>query len=247
MGIGSGSSVNKSGEYILGDILRRLGTEPLTVFDVGANQGKFTTMIFSQLANRNLVIHAFEPSAIAFAALRRHIPQQDNIILNQIGLGREEREALLYSDHLGSSLASLTRRNMAHEKKSFDKSETVKITTLDTYCSNHNINSIDLLKMDVEGHEMDVIHGAKSMFRKNAIRMISFEFGAPDIDTRTFFRDFFYFFKNKGMEIYRITRSGYLCHIAEYHEKHEQFRTTNFLVVNPNYSIAKPNSDISKK
>jgi len=52
-----------------------------------------------------------------------------------------------------------------------------------------------------------------------------------NIDSRTFFQDFFYFFKKYGMSnITRITPTGYLAPIHRYQEVYEQFRTSNFLV-----------------
>jgi hypothetical protein len=70
------------------------------------------------------------------------------------------------------------------------------------------------------------------MFGDRKIRMVSFEFGGCNIDSRTYFQDFYYFFRDHGMkEIFRITPSGYLVPIHDYREIYEQFRTTNFLVL----------------
>ena len=61
--------------------------------------------------------------------------------------------------------------------------------------------------------------------------MVTFEFGGCNIDTRTYFQDFWYFFREHGMHrVYRITPTGLLVPILGYREELEQFRTTNFLV-----------------
>ena len=61
--------------------------------------------------------------------------------------------------------------------------------------------------------------------------MVSFEFGGCDIDTRTFFQDFWYFFRERGMgNVHRMTPTGFLAAVNRYDENYEQFRTTNFLV-----------------
>jgi len=89
-----------------------------------------------------------------------------------------------------------------------------------------------LLKIDVEGHELDVLTGALEMLKNHRIRMVSFEFGGCNIDTRTFFQDYWKFFAQfHGFEFYRITPSGYLTRVWKYREIYEQFRTTNFLVI----------------
>ena len=40
--------------------------------------------------------------------------------------------------------------------------------------------------------------GAQTMFEKRAIGMVTFEFGGCNIDTRTYYKDFFYFFQSKN-------------------------------------------------
>ncbi len=231
MGIGSGTTVSNSGEHSVVKKLTESVNPPYCIFDVGANKGDFTKMVLSMIPERMLDIHLFEPSTHTFQLLCKNISQHRDIHFNNIGLGREDSDATLYYDDFGSELASLTKRNMSHEDKSFEKSELVHISTIDNYCTSNNIDRVDLLKLDVEGHEIDVLCGAREMFGRNAINLISFEFGAPDIDTRTFFRDLFLFFQDNDMTVFRITRSGYFCQISEYHEKHEQFRTTNFLAL----------------
>lgn len=72
------------------------------------------------------------------------------------------------------------------------------------------------------------------MFRKRRIRMVSFEFGGGNIDSRTFFQDFWYFFREiEPARLHRITPAGRLVPIPEYREVYEQFRTTNFVVILP--------------
>jgi hypothetical protein len=94
---------------------------------------------------------------------------------------------------VGSGLASLTKRRLAHFGVEMDLSEKVKISTIDDHCSDRGIAHIDLLKLDVEGHELDVLNGGSEMFRKSAIHRITFEFVCCNIATRTFFQDFLFF------------------------------------------------------
>ena len=52
---------------------------------------------------------------------------------------------------------------------------------------------IDIMKLDVEGHELDVLEGSRKTI--NSIKLIQFEFGGCNIDSKTFFQDFYYFLK----------------------------------------------------
>lgn len=144
-----------------------------------------------------------------------------------IGFGKDKGILKLYYDEVASGLASLTKRDLSLLNKDFEKSEDVEIDIIDDFCKNNNIKQIDLLKIDVEGHELDVLEGASNMLNKTNI--IMFEFGGCNIDTKTYFRDFYKFFTDRKMQIYRITPSGYLHKLERYKESYEQFRTTNFI------------------
>lgn len=76
-----------------------------------------------------------------------------------------------------------------------------------------------------------MFQGAQGLLRRGAVGMATFEFGGADIDARVYFRDFYYFFMDHAMEVFRITPSGYLSRVARYSEFSEQFRTTNFVAI----------------
>jgi hypothetical protein len=86
----------------------------------------------------------------------------------------------------------------------------------------------NLIKIDVEGHELDVLKGGLNTLA--IAQVIQFEFGGCNIDTQTFFQDFWYLFAEAGFAIYRVSRDRPI-HISQYSEADECFRTTNFLAV----------------
>ena len=232
LGIGAGTSVGTSGETGLFRELRRkkAGARELCLFDVGANRGEFLDLALSHLKPIALSIHCFEPSAATFKMLADGRQVDTRINLNQFGLGKAKGEFTLYYDQPGSGLASLTNRRLELYGMKFGLSERVQIDTLDGYCKERGIEHIDLLKMDVEGHELDVLQGGERMLA-GSVDMVSFEFGCCNIDTRTYVQDFYRFFQQRGMQLYRITSSGFLYPIPKYSEHLEQFRTTNFLAM----------------
>lgn len=229
-GIGSGTSVGDSGEQAVMARLLESGRSPV-IFDAGANKGQFLQLVLDAVGGRTAAIHCFEPSGSAFAELSRVAAGDDRVQLNHVALGRESGEGQLFYDEQASGLASLSKRNLDHIGIDFNQSETIRIETVDGYCQKHGIDSVDLLKMDVEGHEFDLLQGAESLFARNAVGMALFEFGGANIDTRTFFRDFYLFFDRHGMDIYRITPSGHFVPVSQYSEQCEQFRTTNFVCI----------------
>lgn len=231
MGIGSGDGVLASGESSVFHVLRHRLNPPYCIFDIGANKGQFLQLILDNIAVDDFSIHCFEPGKETFKILRESAGKDRRITLNNIGIGKEKGEAILHFDRPGSGLASLTKRRLDHFGIDFNNSEKVEISTIDGYCSENRLNRIHLLKLDIEGHELDAFSGARRMFETRSIDMVTFEFGGCNIDTRTFFQDFWYFFNEVNMELFRITPSGYLYPIESYKELHEQFTTTNFIAI----------------
>ena len=235
MGVGSGGRVESSGELVILKKLKAMKRENYCVFDVGANKGDFTKLLVSGFENgERFEVHSFEPSKATFDMLRSRVEGEENVVLNNIGLGKEKGEFDFFTDFPGSGTASLTKRQLDYLGVDFHFSERVAIDTVDNYCTDNAIEHIDLLKIDVEGHELDVLRGGEGMFGADGIGMVSFEFGGCNIDTRTFFKDFYYFLKDYKFRVYRITPSEYLHPIVSYKEIYEQFRTTNFLAVHEN-------------
>jgi FkbM family methyltransferase len=231
MGVGGGSDVNTSGERHLVRTLTTVAEPPYRVFDVGANTGQFLTMLLGNVDAALLEVHCFEPSPDAFAMLAHVAADHPSVRINNTGLGSEPGEMLLYYDRPGSPLASLTRRRLEHFQIPFEMSEPVSINSVDAYCREQGIQSIDWLKIDVEGHELDVLAGAEEMLARHSIALVTFEFGGCNIDSRSFVQDFFYIFRAASMDLYRLTPSGYLSAIADYREIYEQFLTSNFVAI----------------
>jgi FkbM family methyltransferase len=232
MGIGSGGDVTQSGEAAAVRLLHWLARPPFCIFDVGANRGQFMQMAYETLEGTPVQYHAFEPARSAFEALERTstiVAAQPRPALNRLALGSGRGTATLYSDVPGSGLASLSRRRLEHLKIDFSHHESVDVTTLDDYCAGAGVGAVDLLKVDVEGHEFDVLSGATGLLKDRAIRIILFEFGGTAIDTRRFLRDFFHLFEEHAMSLSRVTPSGYLHRLRTYDEFDEQFRATNFV------------------
>jgi FkbM family methyltransferase len=231
MGIGSGSGVLSSGEQAIFHVLKQRIKPPYCIFDIGSNKGQYLQLILDNISVGDYSIHCFEPGQETFKILSESFMEDKKIKLNNIGIGKENGKAVLYFDCVGSEIASLTKRKLDHFGIDFNKSETIEISTVDIYCKENSINHIHLLKIDTEGHEMDALAGAKRMFDTKSIDIVTFEFGGCNIDTRTFFQDFWYLFSSINMKIFRITPSGYLYPIESYKEIHEQFRTSNFIAI----------------
>ena len=70
----------------------------------------------------------------------------------------------------------------------FDADEIVQVGTVDKFCHERNIVSLDVLKMDVQGWECEVLRGAHRMMSESKIRFVVSEVGfiKTDIDITQF-------------------------------------------------------------
>jgi len=233
LGIGSGDNPENSGEIELFNLLNNSNSSfPIIIFDVGANIGSFVDLAIKNINQKDFYIHSFEPSKYSFEILSNKYESNPRLILNNFGLSDKSVETTLYTNIEGSPLSSLYKRDLRSFDINFSKTEKINLITLDEYCKQHNIHNIDLLKLDIEGHELDALRGANELLKAKKIKMISFEFGGTNIDSRTFLKDFFnYFDKFNIPNIFRITPSGKLFQMYPYREKFEQFICQNILVI----------------
>lgn len=229
------SDLRGSGEiFVIKYLARKLqnANGPILVFDVGANLGFWSQALLKNFKNP-VNLFAFEPSQRTFYELKNNLktannfPEGTGISVFNIGFSDTEGVSILHSDKDFSGIASLYERNLSHVKVDLNGKEEVNLKTLDSFCLEQRISKIHLLKLDTEGHELNILKGAKRIIESSSIDFIQFEFGGCNVDSRTYFQDFFYFL-NPKYKIYRICKDG-LREIRSYNEYLEIFTTINYL------------------
>jgi FkbM family methyltransferase len=144
------------------EIFSVLSISSNTVFDIGSYTGVYA--LVAAKSNKKLNISAFEPNPELFSALEKNLKLNRirNVKSEQMALDDQPGEAYLYLNHdTHTSIGSLIQSSTAGKKV------LVRKTTLDIYCKNYSINSIDLMKIDVEGYETNVIQGGLSIIKKS--------------------------------------------------------------------------------
>ncbi len=209
--------------------LSLINNKPLLFLDIGANKGRYTNYLLQKFPK--LECHLFEPSYNNYEFFLKKKFTQKNIIINNFGLSDCASRTKLFSDKSGSGLASLTKRRLNHFNIEMNFEEEILLKRLDLYWEDNN-KIIDYVKIDVEGHELDVLKGFGDLVFST--KLIQFEFGGCNIDTRTYFQDFWYFFKEKNFKLYRITPRG-VIKIKAYNENLESFLTTNYIALNSKF------------
>lgn len=230
MNYGRGDQLEWSGEL---DVIRHVWSslekldDNIVLFDVGANVGKYSSALLNAFTMPNVTVHAFEPSGATFKQLKGRFGDDRRVKTHKIGFSDKPGLRRLYADQPLSGLASLYQRRLGHRDIRLGRSETVKLTTIDAFCRIHGIHQVHFLKLDVEGHELSALRGARRMIENGRISFIQWEFGGCNIDSRTFFQDFFYLL-NDRYTLYRLVKDGRRP-ISRYQETLEIFTTANYL------------------
>lgn len=230
MNFGNGGDFSQSGElFVLKFIQNKLENESnIIIFDVGANIGNYSKAV-NEIFTAKTKIFSFEPSKRTFELFLKNTLNIEKIIPYNFGFSDKEHNQLLYTNSQGSGLASVYHRKLDHFGINMDKTEEIKLTTIDKFCNENNITRIHFLKLDVEGHEISALNGAKNMIENKQIDFIQFEFGGCNIDSRTYFQDFYYLLKD-NYKIYRVLKDG-IQELPSYKETYEIFITINYLAI----------------
>ncbi len=230
MNYGRGGNFRDSGEMHAAEYIKsRLSKNirPLVLFDVGANRGNYAKDLNKVFSGSQHCIYSFEPSRVIYDELLKVAANCKNIVAVNTALGEGNEEKTLYKRSALSGLASLHKRRLEHFGIDMGIEEKIRIQRLDDYCAEHSIQHIHFLKLDIEGYETKCLEGANNMINKKSIDFIQFEFGGCNIDSRTFFQDFWYMLKDQ-YRIYRIVSDG-LVEITAYNERLEVFKNINYL------------------
>ncbi|AEE26590.1 FkbM family methyltransferase [Francisella hispaniensis] len=233
LGIYNYENMNVSGENsFIQKIIKKnaIGKKKFVVFDIGANKGEYTKFLAENISNSS--IFAFEPHPLTFKVLSKKCSCLNDIILFNCALAAEKSILKLYDykSKDGSSHASLSSKVFTDVHGSKTISHQVDVTTVDLICEENNIKRIDLLKIDVEGYELDVLRGSKRMIQSDLVKFIQFEFTQLNTSTRVFFKDFWEILSEK-YRIYRLLPNS-LLEIKEYNPSdNEIFGYQNFIAI----------------
>lgn len=131
-------------------LLRRTLGEGGVFVDVGANIGYFTKLA-STLVGKTGAVFAFEPMPAALKLLRMNSTQLSNVTIFPLALSIKKGTAIFYVREKGD-MSSLTHDSHARPVQ-------ITVSTLDELLVEQP--RMDLIKIDVEGSELDVLRGGR--------------------------------------------------------------------------------------
>jgi FkbM family methyltransferase len=155
------------GAELFADIGQAVGIDNIRmVFDVGANVGQ--SALHYAIRFPQAEIHAFEPVRGTFEKLEQAVRDNRRIHPQQCGMGKERGEAVINVSPIN------TNSSIVHGR-SDDHGETIKLDSIAQFCAEQKIETIDFLKIDAEGYELEVLAGAVPMLETQQISFILLE------------------------------------------------------------------------
>lgn len=226
LGKGSGSNWSLQAEVKATQSITRT-TAPV-LLDVGANFGEWSFLMHRIFPQARILLVEPQPCCQQ-VILERRIP---NTTLIPHAVSSTTCGTRLYVDRDKPGIASLHQRRESYFQSSQFAEQQVHTTTIDEIVAGHGLARIDFMKMDIEGHELHGLKGAIKSLERKVIRALSFEFGACNINSRTYFHDFWDLLHPLDYRIYRVLPSARLMPISEYYEDCEYFRgVSNYFAV----------------
>lgn len=209
-----------------------LEEQPRLLVDIGGNKGAYAQEFLTRFPGSS--VHIFEPSSHNVNILESLFSSTPGVNIAGSALSDKSGKLTLYADKPGSGLGSLSKRRLDHFGIEMNDEEVIPVLRFDQYWKQFSSSFpvIDYVKIDVEGHELSVLEGFGDFLEQ--VKLIQFEFGGCNIDTRTFFQDFWYFFSGNNFSLHRITPRGTTI-VSAYTEADEFFATTNYIALNNKY------------
>jgi FkbM family methyltransferase len=154
-------TMHSNGEMLL---LRTLAAHwssspSITVFDVGANKGSYTKLVRKTMPNS--VVHCFEIIPRTRDSLTANLSGIEDVVISDYGLSNAETHLEVGFNYDDDSRARVTSTLLK-----MNEVIACKVQTGDQYLAERNIEAVDLLKIDTEGHEIAVLEGFRSALQE---------------------------------------------------------------------------------
>jgi FkbM family methyltransferase len=169
-----------------------------TIFDVGANVGQSALEFSERFPNSE--IHCFEPFPSTFETLVINTGQLPLVHCHPVALSSETSRIKVDQGECSTNNSILAAEANDHENQ-----VEIETKTLDEMRESLGIGRISFLKIDTEGHDLEVLHGASESLSGNMIDVVQVEAGMNPTNTHhVTFEDLKRFLETKGFLLFGV-------------------------------------------
>jgi FkbM family methyltransferase len=202
--------------------------DSLVILDVGANKGEWTSEVLKY--KPDATIYCFEILPSIANELSKRFDNFPNVSICAFGLSSEPGKIDVFWNKTSDDTSSITPR---HRDPLFVNADVTKIECKvelgDAVAVRFGLKKIDLLKIDVEGHEVDVLQGFQQTFSsiQLAPKLIQFEYGVTYIPPRHTLQEIYKLLEPHGYMIGRLYPDG--VKFKKYQFDDDNFRMGNYI------------------
>jgi FkbM family methyltransferase len=161
------------------ELMRPLLRPGQTILDVGANVG-YTTRFFAQIAGPTGKVHAFEPNPLIFPLLKQNIASLEQVSVYNVALSSANGEFPLFLAGSNQGVASFCEKypafHLAYREGEVMRSVRAQAVVGDELLRKKGIDHVDVIKIDVEGWELNVLSGLAETISRSAHLTVFCEF-----------------------------------------------------------------------
>jgi FkbM family methyltransferase len=213
-----------NGEYWLLEQVLKTSTGHQVLLDVGANKGNWTAQALSiGEASKKVHVHAFEPSQATRSMLTDRFVGSDAVTVQPYALSATVGEAAFYSAEEGcgtNSLSSISGSN----------AEIVKMNTIDCFLQHSGIMAVTMVKIDTEGFDLLVMHGAEKALSEGVIEIVQFEYNWRWLLNHVCLRDVFDLISDKPYLLGKLVGNS-IEFYDQWHFELDRFFETNYVLI----------------
>lgn len=171
------------------------------IFDVGSNIGQSTSEYLDIFPYAH--IHCFEPIESTFTTLKKRFENNSRVSCWRLAMGSDQSTVLMSKQYLSSVSHVLSSERDPCATN--NEIEQVQSNTVSAFCSRMNIRYIDFLKIDTEGHDLEVLKGAEELLQIQSIDLVQVEAGIHSNNTvHVQFDKFINFMENRNYHVFGI-------------------------------------------